>query len=416
MLLPVCSSLFNALRSVFTRSASYRLVCGILVGMMLSQGDTTLSNVYLSLTAFAPDAVKRYWSLEQVLRRRTWQVEDLMTAFAEFLLAIFPHGRFIADGTHTTTQGKHQAARRYRKNPHFRKGYENQSKFLAGNDILSLALVVDETKENGRIQRYCFALGGILLRLSNKRRGEKQSLVRAIERIVPKGKTVLYDRGGNDAKTINRLAENYTYITRLNANAVFYSDRQCTHKLDIKQESSVVQKRKRENVYRSRHICYRKGVKKPVLVVAEWFYNRPKRRWRVVFYLCTNTDLEPGRVIEEYTLRRQIETTHGDSKLLTGLNDCRLRSETSIEAWCCLSLMATGILEYLRWKLEQSFDLKHSTNGVLQTLRMHWYHPKNLTRGLVCSYLRHCLLRGQRNPESSGADFFTKNAHKTLVD
>ncbi len=51
MLLSVCSSLFDALRPVFTRSASYCLVCGILVGMMLAQGDTTLTNVYLSLTA-----------------------------------------------------------------------------------------------------------------------------------------------------------------------------------------------------------------------------------------------------------------------------------------------------------------------------------------------------------------------------
>jgi hypothetical protein len=60
MFLPVCSSLFDALRPVFTRSALYRLLCGILVGMMLAQRDTTLTNVCLSLSIFAPDAVKRY--------------------------------------------------------------------------------------------------------------------------------------------------------------------------------------------------------------------------------------------------------------------------------------------------------------------------------------------------------------------
>jgi hypothetical protein len=188
-------------------------------------------------------------------REARWQVEDLIAAFAEFLLTIFANGRFIADVTHTTTQGKKQAARSFRKNPHYRKGYENQSTFLAGNDVLALAFLADGTQENKRIQRYCFALGGVLLRLSNKKRREKQSLVRAIERIVPKGQIVLYDRGGNDAKTINCLSENYTYITRLNANAVFYSDPQCKHKLDIKHEPDVVQKRKRENVYRTHHIC-----------------------------------------------------------------------------------------------------------------------------------------------------------------
>lgn len=414
MLLPVCSSLFDALRPVFTRSASYRLVLGILLGMMLASGDTTLTNVYLSLTAYAPDAVRRYWSLEQALRRRSWQAHDLIAAFLGFLLAIFPNGRIIADVTHTTTQGKKQAARGFRKNPHYKKGYQNQSKFLAGNDVLSLALVADEKQENGRIQRYCFALGGILLRLTNKRRGEKQTLVRAIERIVPKGMIVLYDRGGNDANTVNRLGKNYTYITRLNANAVFYTDQRCKHKLGIKQEPSVVGKRKRENLYRSRHVCYRKGVNKPVLVVAEWFFNRPKRRWRVVFYLCTNTDIKPERVVEEYTLRREIETTHSDSKRFTGFEDCRLRSEKSIEAWCCLSLMASGILEFLRWKLARSLEVKHSTNGILETLRMHWYHPKNLTRGLVCSFLRQCLLARQNNPLTSGADFFTNNQSNTL--
>jgi hypothetical protein len=42
--------------------------------------------------------------------------------------------------------------------------------------------------------------------------------------------------------------------------------------------------------------------------------------------------MPPERVIEEYTLRRQIETMHSDSKLCTGFEDCRLRSEKSIEA------------------------------------------------------------------------------------
>ena len=63
-------------------------------------------------------------------REARWEVEDLISAFARFLLASFANGRFIADVTHTTTQGMHQAASGFRKNPHYRKGYENQSKFL----------------------------------------------------------------------------------------------------------------------------------------------------------------------------------------------------------------------------------------------------------------------------------------------
>ncbi|TAE20578.1 MAG: hypothetical protein EAZ92_17820 [Candidatus Kapaibacterium sp.] len=156
MLLSVCSPVFDALRPVFPRLRTYQLVSGILLGVMLSQGDTTMTAVYLSLGSIFPDAVKRrYWSLEQVLRRRTWQVEDLLAAFAGFLLAQFPDGSFIADVTHTTTQGKHQAARSFRKNPHYRKGYQKQSKYLAGNDILSLAFVSTEAHQCG-ICASCF--------------------------------------------------------------------------------------------------------------------------------------------------------------------------------------------------------------------------------------------------------------------
>ena len=85
-------------------------------------------------------------------------------------------------------------------------------------------------------------------------------------------------------------------------------------------------------VYQTHHIYYRRGVKKLVFVVAEWFYHRPKRRWRFVFYLCTNTDMPYKRVIEDYTFRRQIKTTHSDSNLFTGFEDCCLRSEKGIEA------------------------------------------------------------------------------------
>ncbi|MCU0424909.1 MAG: hypothetical protein MUF71_04710 [Candidatus Kapabacteria bacterium] len=60
MLLSVCSPVFAALRPVFTRLATHHLVCGILVGLIVVQGDTTLTNVYLSLNAFTPDVAKRY--------------------------------------------------------------------------------------------------------------------------------------------------------------------------------------------------------------------------------------------------------------------------------------------------------------------------------------------------------------------
>ncbi|TAE20935.1 MAG: hypothetical protein EAZ92_17530 [Candidatus Kapaibacterium sp.] len=416
MLLPVCFPLFDAFRPVFTRSRTHQLVCGILVGMMLAVGDVTMTNVYLSLMTYAPDTLKRYWSLEQVLRRRQWQVEDLIAAFVSFLLSNVVHGRFcfIADGTHTTTQGKKQEARGFRPNPHYRKGYQNQSKFLAGNDILSLSLLMDEATESGRIQRFCFALGGVLLRAANKRTREIPTFIRLIKRIVPKGSVILFDRKGNDAKTINALADDYCYITRLNANAVFYRDSKCKEKFDIKEQALAVEKRKQDKVYRSHHICYRRGVKKPVLVVAEWFYNRPKRRWRIVYYLCTSTELKPERVIEEYTLRRSIETTHSDSKLFTGFEDCRLHSKESIEAWCCLSRIATGILEYLRWRLAHSTAYEHSTDAVLDAVKMHWYHPHQLTRGLVCAFLRHSLLATLINPKNSEAGFFCNQPLETL--
>ncbi|MBD1210262.1 MAG: hypothetical protein H9535_17670 [Ignavibacteria bacterium] len=72
--------------------------------------------------------------MEQVLSR-SWEVEDLI---APFIFASYLYQRTLhCRRTHTTTQDKHKAAPGFRKNPHYRKGYENQSKFLADNDVLT---------------------------------------------------------------------------------------------------------------------------------------------------------------------------------------------------------------------------------------------------------------------------------------
>ena len=172
MLLSACSSLFDALHPLFTRSAS----CP-------------------SLSA------------------RFLEVGDLIAVFAGFLLATFTNGRLIADVTHTTTQGKHRAALGFRKNQHYHKGYRDQSKFLTGNDALSLACLADEMQENGRIQHYYFALGGILRRLSNKKKvARNRAMFEQLSGLRRKDKLFSTTVSAMMPRPSNNLGENYLYF------------------------------------------------------------------------------------------------------------------------------------------------------------------------------------------------------------
>ncbi|MBL7992124.1 MAG: hypothetical protein JNN25_11855 [Candidatus Kapabacteria bacterium] len=87
--------------------------------MILAQGDTTLTNVYLSLTAFAPDGsggIGR-WSRSCAARGRSKTLSLPSPDFCLLPFATFTNGRFIADvpiPPHKTNTKLHLASARIR--------------------------------------------------------------------------------------------------------------------------------------------------------------------------------------------------------------------------------------------------------------------------------------------------------------
>jgi len=391
-MIPAFFSAVESLRPAFSRQRSYALVGALLAALLLCGKYTTLTELFLQLGALLPGVVSRYWSLPKMLARRRWSSQMLMVLYLEFLRSHFSQGFIVADVTHTLTQGLHQQARHFRPNPHYRKHEQNQSKFLAGNSALTLAFVTRQQTASGPIE-WVFGLGCQLLRPSRSNGSEQAMLRRAIGSVVPPGMLVVYDRGGNDAATINRAQRTGRhYLTRLNANAALYHDEACRQKIDPWCYTTKLQRDKRL-VYRHEMLCYRKKVQGQLKVIVEIFYNRHRRRWQAIYYLSTDTSLSAEQIIGYYTSRRTIEQVHADSKLLNGFNSCRLHSATAIEGYLSLSILASGILEYLRYSLRIDSTQEHkiSTHTILSTLGMHWYHPLRLTRGLVARYLKHQL-------------------------
>jgi hypothetical protein len=234
---------------------------------------------------------------------------------------------------------------------------------------------------------------------------------------------VVYDRGANDAATINHAQRTgHHYLTRLNANAVFYDDPACTQKIDPWCYTSTLERDKRR-VYRHEMLCYRKKVRRQLMVLIEITYNRHRRRWQAIYYLSTDTTLSADQIVETYAKRRTIEQVHADSKDLTGFTSCRLHSALAIEGYLCLSILASGILEFLRFSLTlqpttettssetTSSETTSLPEHILGELRMHWYHPKRLTRGLLARYLEHQLTNSDSAMSTFRALFSRQIAH-----
>lgn len=391
-MIPAVQSALDALRPAFSRQRSFTLVAALLVALLFAGKYTTLTALFLNLDALLPGHVARYWSLPKMLARRRWCCRHLAVLFLRFLIEQLPGGYLIADVTHTTTQGRRQQARHFRPNPHYRKRQQNQSKFLAGNSALSMAYIVTERATSG-IRHWVFGLGCLLLRPGKRTGSETMTLRRTIAAIAPKDMLVVYDRGGNDAGTINCFVRRgLRFITRLNANAALYHDRQCRRKIDPWRYQQKLRRNERV-VYRHEVLCYRKKVRAQLKVVIEIFYNRARRDWRILYYVSTDTSLSAEEIVSVYRTRCQIEGVHGDSKLQSGFNSCRLHSATAIEGYLSLPILASGILEYVRYQMQHlgTPASRPSTLEILQALRMHWYYPMRLTRGLTARYLEHQL-------------------------
>ncbi len=403
MILSDVQMLLLQFRTAFPRQKSYAMFVAVMLGFLKCSTEKYLTQLYLASVDISRTKVSRYWSLCKFFSRRQWSVLDLMKSFLVVLLQEFNDYRIIVDATPTTTQGGRQQWRHYRPNSHYRKGYENQSKFLAGNSALSVAVVgLQQTLCGERC--WTFPLGAVLLKPSNRKHQERATAVRTIKQLkLPQGSIIIADRLYSDAHTVNSICRlGHVLISRMQGNAVFYQDAACRQKLtwDTSQQETLTLGGR--TLYRSSQVCYRKKFKQAIVVVRERFYDRNRRRYKHIYYCSTDTLMGASEIVKEYRRRTQIEHVHQDAKLLAGFNDCRLHSAKSIEGFLSLSLLSVGILEWIRYRIQASRSM--TAEQIVNAVGMHWYKPLRLTRGLVQRYAAQQIHRS-----TTDADFLTAN-------
>jgi len=378
--------LLNSFRSAFRRARTFNLFVGVMVGFLCSSGDKYLTVLCRSARKALSPMIPRYWSLCKFFSRSGWQSTDLMNCFLAALQREFDTCRIIIDATSTTTQGRRQAWRHYRRNPHYTKSCDNQSKWLAGNSALSIAFVGLQQTLTG-LQSFVFPLGAALLKPGSKQYSERRTAIRTVKGLALKPSILIADKLYSDAHTVNSMRGlGHTLITRLQANAAFYAEAACKRRISCDTLDEVALRIDGVKIYRSTMICYRKKLNEPIRIVRDRRYDRRKKRWRIVYYCSTDCSMSANQIATEYKRRTAIEHIHQDAKALTGFNHCRLRSARSIERFLSLSLLAVGLLEWLRYRVQSRRSL--TTHQMLEHLDLHWYKPARLTRGLVLLFVK----------------------------
>lgn len=374
-------------KPAFRNTKTFQLFVAVMVGFLSTTGNKHLTTLCHKARQTMPAMMPRYSSFCKFFSRRRWNVIKVMNCFLTMLLMEFSDFRIVIDATSTTTQGRKQDWRHYRLNSHYRRSYDNQSKYLAGNSVLSVALIGIVDTPVGQ-QSFTFPLGAVLINTKNKRHNERNTAVRTIGKLDLKPSIVIADKLYSDAHSVNRLRrQGHTLITRLRANAVFFSNKECTKKLSMdhcREESRELHGHK---VYRSTLVCFRRRLKASIRVVRDRWYNRRKKQWKHQYYCSTDVKMGADEIVNEYKRRTNIEHGHQDVKSLAGFNDCRLRSVKSIEGFLSLSLLSIGIIEWLRYRTKSQAST--TTKQMIDQLDLHWYKPMGLTRGIIQRFLNH---------------------------
>ena len=118
-------------------------------------------------------------------------------------------------------------------------------------------------------------------------------------------------------------------------------------------------------------------------------------------YFCLFTSdlqLPVAEVITHYRNRWKIETAFRDAKEHFGFDTYQVRNRESLNRHVQLSFVAASLTQ-LCWTHITTDTTSHITSetgnktfdleAVLQTLRIHWYKPDYLTRGIMVAYLQY---------------------------
>lgn len=121
---------------------------------------------------------------------------------------------------------------------------------------------------------------------------------------------------------------------------------------------------------------------------------KPKKGKPYRYFMVYTTDLQLAieTILRYYRLRWELETAFRDTKQNFGFDSYQVKSQKSISRFVQLSFVAASLAQWLFVQPHSAFS-PITLDNVLNTLGLHWYHPKKLTRGLMQAYLRYlfCL-------------------------
>ena len=363
----LCESLAKVVAVVapaFT-GPSAETFCALMAGWVLARARHTLTNM---IRAAGLSCLKHYCSFHRLLSMARWEPDDLWQRWATMLVNRFhPQGDLVVLADDTLL--KHRGPKLHGAGM-FRDGVQSAHQYTAfhwGHQWGVLAVAIRFRAWRHRV----FSLP-ILARLRAK--GEPQTAVdRALEMLTvlclwfPQ-RRILFCGDGGYSSLVERQPARVSVITRIRHDAELFelpAPRQPHQKgaprvrgpkipggpERIAQDSATAWTRCRVRIgsdlrwmeYHRLVAIWTRTRRQPVQVL---IVRDPKHPDKIDYFLCTDLNLRPRRIIELYGRRWSIERMFEDVKQHLGVEQPQVRTQRSVERAAPLGLLLYGMIVY----------------------------------------------------------------------
>ena len=346
-----------------------------------------------------------YWTLAKFLSRSKWDIDEVTSVLIDQVLETeLGQGKnkkfvYVYDESHSTTDGTKQHGGHYYINTRYNGRNKNQSKFHHGHQFGAIGWLC-ETPEGVEL----FPLAARVM-CPGEEKDTSQEVLSSLCDKVPPG-LIVFDRGFNRRKVLEKiLSQGHDGLCRARSNAVFESIPK-----PIPEEK---RERGRPLLYGGRvHLPYLKYrdlvidgetcsvadkvvrtrmCPEPVRLIVKREKPKPSKPYKYFLLFTSDLELPVADAITHYGNRWKIETTFRDVKQNFGFGTYQVRNRESLNRHVQLSFIAASLIQLCCQNAMNDGDLDLDT--VLQILGIHWYKPKQMTRGLIVDYLQYCFLQ-----------------------
>ncbi len=395
-------TMLSEYQSVFKYNSNFNHFQTFVQGLISTPYRGTMTQIYQSTKP-----TSTYWTLPKFLSRSQWCIDELTSILTQQVQKVYSKGVYVYDETKSTNEGRHQYGTHFFRNTRYNKRNKNQSKFHYGHQFGAIGWLC-ETPDGTRL----FPLAARVM-CPRKEQDNSLQVLASICANVPPG-LIIFDRGFNRRKVFAEiLSQGHHLLCRAKSNAVFYyipkekkpkgpgrkriyGDR--VHKPYLKYRDFVVDN---ETYSVTDKVVRTKMCPQPVRLVVIRKKPNPSKPYKYFCMFTSDLQLSVAEVITHYRNRWQIETAFRDVKQEFGFDTYQVRNRVSLNRHVQISFVAASLTQ-LCWTdtpTDTTSNISSDTeendvpdlDAVLQTLGIHWYKPKYLTRGLMVAYLRFCF-------------------------